>query len=37
MQITLEINILSFDIKINDAGGEINKYENCNFYNFLNK
>ena len=34
-QITLEINISSFYVKIIRAGGEINKYENNNFFNFF--
>ena len=35
--ITLEINILTFEVKIIRAGGEINKYENKNFFDFFLK
>ena len=36
-QITLEINIKNFEVKIIRAGGKINKYENKNFFDiFLN-
>ena len=34
-QITLEINLLNFQIKIIRAGGYFNKYENNNFFNFF--
>ena len=34
-QITLEIDILHFDIKIIRAGGIMNKYENKNFFDFF--
>ena len=34
-QITLEIDILSFEVKIIRAGGKINKYENKNFFDFF--
>ena len=34
-QITLEINVLNFEIKILRAGGVMNKYENSNFFDFL--
>ena len=36
-QITLEIDILNFEVKIIRAGGQINKYENYNFFDiFIN-
>jgi hypothetical protein len=34
-QITLEINIQSFNVKIIRAGGEMNKYVNKNFFEFF--
>ena len=34
-QITLEINIQYFEVKIIRAGGEMNKYENNNFFDFF--
>ena len=34
-QITLKINILNFEVKIMRAGGNMNKYENQNFFEFF--
>ena len=34
-QITLEINVINFNVKIIRAGGVMNKYENNNFFDFF--